>query len=326
MSNQGWNNNGGQGDQGWNTSGQGGYSQGGQGWNTPAQGQQGQGWNNPNQGQQGQGWNNPGQGQQGQGWNNPNQGQQGQGWGGQGQPQGGYPYNGQGGYQQPDQTQALPPGGGYPQGGAPTSGGGGGNKLPLIIAGAILLLGIIGVAIFFLTRGESGTASPQPTTSASASPTRNSPDPKPTRKTPSPEPTKVDPTPTPTTKGPEPTPTTSGLPIDTPELTIDDVPAEVDGWKAAMLADYFITYQKAGTTGTITIMELGDGLKANMMGIALEGAKEYAGGRMVCGTASGFPTCYLDSQEFGLVNLFGTEQITAEQVAVIGEAIMAKLP
>ena len=304
MSNQSWNGQGG----GYPQGGQGGYGQGNQGG-------YGQGGGYPQGGQGGQGG-------YGQGGGYPQGGQGGPGGypqGGQGgYGQGGYPQGGQGyqgGQQSYDQTQSFTQGGGGPQGG-----GGGGSKLPLIIGGAILLIGIIGVVIFFLTRGDGGTAEPKPTSTQAQPQPTDKPSPKPTE----PEPEPSEPAPQPSEPAPQPSePGTD--PGELPEIAIDDVPADVNGWKASSIADIFVVYEKQGTPGQISVMAMGDGMDLDLWTLGLENKAESSGGRVACGITSDMANCFVSTKEFGVIMLGGSDSaIKVPDVTAVADAIAAK--
>lgn len=287
MSNQGWNN------------GQGGYPQGGQGGYNP---------------QGGQG----GYPQGGQGGYNP---QQGQGGGYQGN-QGGFAQGGQGGYAQQPQGQ-YGNGGGYPPAGGAPTGGGGGSKLPFIIGGAILLIGIIGVVIYFLTRGDS-----TPTTeTTSSSSTSQSADPKPSATDPVESATPADPEPSTTQPGEDPSPTEPGedpsatepaLPEDQ-EIALEDVPAKVGEWEASSSFGG-IRYSNGSTYTLLT--SVGDSMDLKSWGLGMENKVEGAGGKAICGTVVDIPLCYLEGGKYGVFQLVSIDDTTPEDLLPLAAGIV----
>lgn len=282
----------------------------------------------------------------GQGWG-PQGGQGGVPQGGypqQGYPQGGQPQQGgyppggypqQGGYPQGGPGGYNPQQGGYPQGGPqppyaqqqgfggggqgyPPVGGpppGGRSKLPFIIGGVILALGLIALVVFLLTRGDDSTTAdptPVPTVSQSATqPSPSSPEPEPTQSAPQPS----DPV-TPSTDVPT-----------LPEISLDNVPATVGDWTAESPFGVYITYTRGADQ--MMVMSLGDFLEFDFAIMAIPEADRLVSsdGRVVCGDLGDEPTCYVATQEFGLISTLMSEgTATAQEMAVIADAIAAQNP
>lgn len=259
-----------------------------------------------------QGWNN-GQGgypQGGQGGYNPQGGQ------------GGYPQGGQGGYAQQPQGQ-YGNGGGYPPAGGAPTGGGGGSKLPFIIGGAILLIGIIGVVIYFLTRGD---ATPTTETTSSSS-TSQSAAPKPSATEPVESATPADPEPSTTQPGEDPSPTEPGedpsatepaLPEDQ-EIALEDVPAQVGEWEASSSFGG-IRYSNGSTYTLLT--SVGDSMDLQSWGLAMENRVEGAGGKAICGTVVDIPLCYLEGGKYGVFHLISIDDTTPEDLLPLAAGIV----
>ena len=110
-----------------------------------------------------------------------------------------------------------------------------------------------------------------------------------------------------------------------PEIALDDIPADVNGWKASTIADVFVVYEKQGTPGQMTVMAFGDDLDVDTWSLGLADKVESSGGRVACGTSTDMATCFVSTKEFGVVMIGGSDSaIKIPDVAAVADAIAAK--
>lgn len=179
------------------------------------------------------------------------------------------------------------------QGGIPpltNSAAGTRNKLPLIFGGVIVLVVVIGLVIFLLTRAGGERAIPPVSISPSAS-----------------------------ASGPG--TTTSDGPAQ-PGLLASDLPATVGDWEISANSETVPLYTLGSKT--ISLLSLGDEMALADWALGLDNPVESAGRKVICGQTNDAPICLVETAEFGVLNAGGAD-LEADDLTAFADGLAAAL-
>ena len=175
------------------------------------------------------------------------------------------------------------------------------NRLPLIVAAVLVAVALIGVGAWFLTRPAATPPTVDPSTPSASQPLE-----------------------------PRPTPTVAKR-----DLTFDDLPQEVNGWRAkpAGTGAYYITEGREAPHGgdaLITVTGVNTDLTAEAAASGMAGLVESSDGHVVCipEDTVGDTSCFIDTSTFTIIIASATpaDGISLEEVQAIADAIAAKYP
>lgn len=186
----------------------------------------------------------------------------------------------------------------YPHGGQPPAPRRISTSGIFIIVGAIVVVALLAVGAYFLTRPATPpTSSTSPATSAGSS-------------APSPSTSQAAP------PSPEPS-------VNKPEA-LAALPKEAAGFSFETATDDTGVYMTPGAKSIIMVSVVTGGM--DFWSGGLGNPTQSEGGAVICGDVDGGPACVVSTAKYGVINLNATENTgTADEVAAVAKAIYDKL-